>query len=128
VCTECGDKFTHKSGLVQHTRIHTEENPRVCEECGYKCNKKTNLVQHSRIHTEGILAHKKCSDMFTNRFNLNRHFGKKCDNKFAHKSNHVNHSATHTKDEAYSHTNTPSEFSKLNAPPSQKASNLTNEE
>jgi hypothetical protein len=53
--------------------------------------------------------------MFTSRFNLIRHFGKKCDKKFAHKSNHVNHRETHTKAEAYSRTNTPGEFSKLNA-------------
>jgi len=99
----------------------------MCVQCGDQFTKKSGLVRHSRIHT-GQPVHKMCCDKFINRFNLIGHIAKKCDNKFAHKSNHVNHSTTHTKAEAHSHTTTPGEFSKPNAPKSKNALNLTNEE
>ena len=128
VCTDCGYKCTYRSTLVQHARIHTGEKPYVCTDCGDKFTYKTSLVQHARIHTgEKPYVCTDCGDKFTRRSSMNRHIGKKCD-KSAHKSNHVNQSTTHTKAEAHSHTSTPGEFSKPNAPLSQNALNLTNEE
>jgi len=115
------------SPLKQQQAVHTGGKPHVRAECGYKCTYRSNLVRQSRIYTGRIFVHKKCVYMFTNRFNMIRQFGKKCD-KFAHKSNHVSHSTTHTKAEAHSHTSTPGEFSKPNGPQSQNELYLTNEE
>ncbi|CAH2321019.1 oocyte zinc finger -like [Pelobates cultripes] len=106
-CSECGKKFSHKSGLNAHLRSHTGIKPYPCSECGAAFTQKSNLIRHLRTHTgEKPFSCAECGKSFTRKSELLRHqrahTGEKpfacleCGKCFAQKPALVKHRRTHT--------------------------------
>ena len=49
-CQKCGQSFTHKSHLANHSRVHRGELKWKCSECGAKFLTKRNLRFHIKLH------------------------------------------------------------------------------
>ena len=50
LCSNCGDNFTTKQGLLRHEKIHTGEKDFSCSHCGFKCYRKDSLDRHIKRH------------------------------------------------------------------------------
>ena len=77
-CNECNYTTQYTSGLVNHSRTHSGEQPFHCELCDQKFGQSSHLKVHVMSHKEG-------------RFEC-----KACDYKAARKSSLVTHLLTHS--------------------------------
>ncbi|XP_051557334.1 gastrula zinc finger protein XlCGF8.2DB-like isoform X3 [Myxocyprinus asiaticus] len=101
-CPQCGKRFTRRTTLKEHIRIHIGENPIICLQCGKSFSRKENLNRHMRIHSgEKPYTCPQCGKSFLRKENLNSHMrvhtGERpftcnlCEQRFKYVNNHECH-------------------------------------
>ncbi|KAG4072353.1 hypothetical protein HA402_004285 [Bradysia odoriphaga] len=73
-CDQCDRKFSSRSLLSQHQRIHSGIKPYACDLCDQRCARKSTLVRHLGAHM-GIKSYacNICGKKFSRNSTLNHH-------------------------------------------------------
>jgi uncharacterized Zn-finger protein len=111
-CDQCQMKFSLKSNLLKHKRIHAEVKPFSCDFCQMKFSQSSQLTYHTRTHTGEKPYHCDiCQKNFTRSYHLTihkrSHTGEKpyscdlCPKKFAQSNNLIVHKRIHTGEKPY---------------------------
>ena len=78
ICHICEKSFVWKILLDQHLKDHTSENPHKCKECEKSFTQKSDLNKHMVVHTgEKPYSCNKCGKSYTQLSGLN-YYKKKC--------------------------------------------------
>ncbi|XP_037774630.1 uncharacterized protein LOC119571360 [Penaeus monodon] len=112
VCQVCGKKFSRKSHINIHMRVHTKEKPYRCDICYKDFSQRSNLVSHMRVHTkEKPYSCEICNKAFSKRdyivTHMRVHTKEKpyscgiCNKAFSQKINLVNHMRVHKREKPY---------------------------
>ncbi|KAI1076305.1 hypothetical protein F5B20DRAFT_332259 [Whalleya microplaca] len=103
---DCKKRFSQRTHLEIHQRVHTGERPHLCPVpgCGHRSNQRGNLKTHIRVHTrEKPFSCAICGKRFAQRGNLSAHkeihnntkkfacIFRNCDKRFGTRGNLKNH-------------------------------------
>ena len=55
-CPTCDKRFTHSSSLKSHLRTHAEEKRFRCEICSHGVNQTSHLKKHMELHQVGLIG------------------------------------------------------------------------
>jgi len=109
VCPQCGARFTTKSNLGQHAKIHLAVKPFICEICSHGFTRAAHYESHVAKH-KGLKTHRcdQCGESFARLDNLLRHSAR-------HKHGKIFDCATcgkgfHRKDKLLEHEKVHSEY------------------
>ncbi|XP_047468538.1 zinc finger protein 480-like [Penaeus chinensis] len=113
VCEVCGKKFSHKSNINIHMRVHTKEKPYSCDICKKAFSQISDLTRHMRVHTkEKPYSCDICDKAFTQKSDLGKHMRvhtkekpyncEICKKAFSQINDLTRHMRVHTKEKPYS--------------------------
>ena len=109
-CPYCGKKWSCKSALKTHIRVHTNERPFKCSQCTASFKQKIHLQQHKHTHSgikkykcnqcskcfrqqSGLIIHKKTHESYENRKHKCKYNG--CNKRFIQKNDLKKHYLVH---------------------------------
>ncbi|CAH1181898.1 unnamed protein product [Phyllotreta striolata] len=112
LCSKCGKKFSTKSLLNQHQKLHSDIKPHQCNVCNKSFSLKNSLIKHHHIHGgEKLHACVVCNKRFSQKghltYHMRTHSGEKpysctyCQKAFSHSGSYKVHIRIHTGDRPY---------------------------